>query len=270
MPKRGAPQKKVEDYLVPPAAKATSLDDYMSTPASAFLRSVCEAFDAFELCRNRFVKKKNGQYNKDSDDSLRYIGIAVLATTMGHFETYQKGLFAGVFERSRHFVQMTPLAISKKLNNPSLSLERLCAYRGAQAPVGLSVADALPSWHDPDAVNSRFKAFGMKMDFFSNDDVATLRVLWQLRHSIVHTGAWLTKPDAQKVPALKEKGDEGVAFDHMFVNALSRRFHKVVKEANRRLEAGVRSLLAPDVDAEILDDLKHFLSVESPKSNWLS
>ncbi|MFA7053735.1 MAG: hypothetical protein WC328_12025, partial [Kiritimatiellia bacterium] len=86
--KSGAPQKSLESYLAAPGGKATSLADYMSIPAVAFLRYMCDAHDAFEHCKNKFTKKDDGAYMQDSDDSLRHIAVAILATTMGHFETY--------------------------------------------------------------------------------------------------------------------------------------------------------------------------------------
>jgi hypothetical protein len=267
--KAGASPKTLESYLSEPSTKAISLTDYMSAPASAFLRYVCDAFDAFEHCKNKFTKRADGTYNKDSDDSLRHLAGAIVATTMGHFETYQKCLFAGLFERTRYFAKFDPTVVSKKLQNPTIDLTRFCAYRGVAAPVGLTVADALPSWHCAEAVNWHFKALGIKQDPFSNDDLAALSVLWQFRHSIVHTGGWLTLPDSQKVKQLHGKGDQAIAFKHTFINALARRLHKLVKAVNSRLADGISPLLKTPVAPEVQADLDAFLFISSPKPVWL-
>jgi hypothetical protein len=267
--KVGAPPKTLESYLSAPTTKAISLTDYMNAPASAFLRYVCDAFDAFEHCRNKFTKKADGTYNKDSDDSLRHLAVAIVATTMGHFETYQKCLFAGLFERTRYFATFDPTRVSKELQNPTIDLTRFCAYRGVAAPVGLTVADALPSWHSAEAVNRHFSALGMKQNVFSNDDIAALSLLWQFRHSIVHTGGWLTLPDSQKVKQLHGRGEQAIAFKHTFVNALARRLHKLVKAVNSRLADGISPLLKTPVAPEVQADLDAFLFISSPKPVWL-
>jgi len=268
--KTGAPKRSFESYLAEPGGKATALADYMATPAEAFLRYMCDAYDAFEHCKNKFTKKDDGAYMQDSDDSLRHIAVAILATTMGHFETYQKCLFAGVFERTQNFETFDPKAVLRALDNPTIELARFCAYRGANAPVGFSVADSLSLWHSAKTVNSYFKAMYIKQDVFSNDDIEMLDLLWQLRHSVVHTAAWLTVPDSQKVKQVHGKGDRAIAFEHTFINALSRRFHKLVKAANARLKQGIIPLLGATPPKEVLDDLDSFLLVKSPKQVWLN
>lgn len=89
-----------------------------------------------------------------------------------------------------------------------VDLVRLAAHRSeGVAPVGMLIADSMRGWHDPEAVNGMFRAFGSGTDLFSRDDCERLAVLWQFRHSIVHTGGTLTQPDAQKVEAIKSLGD---------------------------------------------------------------
>lgn len=149
---RGRKEKTFEQYLTPPPAGTLSMSGYVSCPAGAFLTSVCEAHDAFEHCKNKFTTTKDGSFNKDSADSLHHVGVALVATTMGHFETYQKALFAGLLERSRHFESFNEKGVQKALENPTIDLTRFFSYRGAAAPVGQTVADALKSWHSPGAV----------------------------------------------------------------------------------------------------------------------
>ena len=96
-------EKKFEKYLIETVAHKTSLSSYAEAPANAFLLYTCDAYDAFQHCQNKFTKKGNGDFNKDSEDSLRHISCAILGSLMGHFETYQKSLLAGLIDFSANF-----------------------------------------------------------------------------------------------------------------------------------------------------------------------
>lgn len=269
-----AKPKPLESYLVASYAHTTSLTAYTNCPAEAFLTYVCDAFDSFTHCLNKFTKKNDGSYNKDSEDSLRHISCAILGTLMGHFETFEKSLFAGLVERSNHFSEFTPEKFLKHFDKNcggeiSISVSRLLAFRGIQASVGFVIADSLKGWHNPSGVNSFFKAFGIQQNLFSNGEISDLTVLWQLRHSIVHTGAWLTLPDSQKVKRLINYGDKPIVFDTQFINAVCRRLHKIVKAANGRLLTDCTTLLGTSPPSSVTQDFNAFLAVKSPKNNWL-
>jgi hypothetical protein len=94
-------------------------------------------------------------------------------------------------------------------------------------------------------------------------------VLWQIRHSIVHTGAWLTLPDAQKVKRLKPYGGKPLVFEDSFINAVSRRFHRIVRDANGRLLADCKTLLTTNAPGHAVKNIDTFLAVKSPKQVWL-
>jgi hypothetical protein len=49
--------KKLEKYFVPTTGYPTSLDEYMKCPTEAFLLYVCDAYDAFHNCENKFTKR---------------------------------------------------------------------------------------------------------------------------------------------------------------------------------------------------------------------
>lgn len=269
-----AKQKTLESYLINAPAHKTSLSIYGTCPAEAFLVFVCDAYDSYTHCLNKFTKKGDGTYNKDSEDSLRHIACAILGTTMGHFETYQRSLFSGILERSTSFPSFDVVKFLKHFDKycggeVTISTGRLLAFRELNAPVGFVFADSLTGWHNPKRVNAFFKAFGVAQDVFSNAEVGDLEVLWQLRHSVVHTGAWLTVPDAKKVKRLSAWQDKPIVLDPSFVNAMSRRLHKLVKAANARLLADCTTLLGPAPDPATTKSLADFLLVKSPKNAWL-
>ncbi|PSN13717.1 hypothetical protein C7293_14790 [filamentous cyanobacterium CCT1] len=269
-----AAEKKLEKYLVEAEAHATSLDAYAANPAGTFLIYVCDAYDAFHHCENKFTKKKDGHFNKDSESSLRHISCAVLSALMGHFETYQKSLLSGLIDRSAHFPDFDSGAFVKHFGKHcggdiNIEVGRLLALRGAKTQIGYVISDALHGWHDPSRVNAFFKGLGVKKDAFTSTQVSDLRVLWQLRHSIVHTGAWLSLPDSQKVSRLHGRGNKPIIFEHAFVNAVCRKLHKIVKHVNGVLLAESQVLLGANADQGVITDLENFLNVTSPKNVWL-
>ena len=270
--KPGKKEKALVSYLAKSDSHKTSLDAYLECPASIFLTHVCDARDAYVHCKNKFTKKADGTYNKNSNDSLRHISCSILATMMGHFETYEKCLFAGLFELTRflpNFKLQEFISKIEKSNEVAISAVRLAAYRGIDAPVGLVIADSLNGWHSPTKVNYYFSAFGINQEFFSNKSINEISVVWQLRHSVVHTGAWLTRPDAQKVPALSKLGDRPIVFEHTFIEALSKRFHKIVAASNGRLETEFMTLLGSGAPGKAIKDTERFLKVSSPTPTWL-
>jgi hypothetical protein len=267
--------KALEKYLVPaPTVHTTSLEAYSACPAEAFLAGVCDAHDAFAHCLNKFTKKQDGTYNKDSKNSLRQISLALVGALMGHFETFQKAVFAGMVERSPAFpgfsVDSFILQIEKNGGSDVvISPGRLLAFRSVKAPVGFVVADSLKGWHKPAGFNSMLRAFGIKKDYFGGKEISDLEVLWQLRHTIVHTGAWLTEPDAQKVKRLSKFGNGAIVFDPKFINAVSRRLHRIIKAGNTRIEVEAVNLLGPSPPASVVKEFQSFFAVRSPKKVWL-
>lgn len=210
--KRGAPKKKPESYLTQRSGTAFSLADYTKKPAECFLTQVVEAKNSFDYCMRKFQNAK-GYLTKEAKDNLQQVTGPLFAATMGHFETFQKCLFAGLFDSTRLLKEWDPNNWLKSAGEKfDFSASRLMAYRGQGAQIGLLFADALRGWHSPKAVNEFYRCFGSGADLFAADEVADLEVLWQIRHTLVHTGGWLTLPDAQKVKRLSGRGDSALAF----------------------------------------------------------
>jgi len=97
--------KEFHEYLAPPTNAHVGHDDYLNSPATAFLKYTVEAKSSVDLCIRRFTRKAGGAYRKDSLDSLQHLVAAMLPAVMGHFETYQRYLFAGMFDLSAHLVK---------------------------------------------------------------------------------------------------------------------------------------------------------------------
>jgi hypothetical protein len=137
------------------------------------------------------------------------------------------------------------------------------------ASVGLLLADSLTGWHNPSRVNSLFDAFNLKRQLFSADDCAKLRVLWQLRHSIVHTGGTLTLADAQKIDDLSGLGDSKVIFENNFIFEVARKLHPLVKNATTGVGMAFRDKLITELDVSKVKDISDFFEVKSSIAVWL-
>jgi len=131
------------------------------------------------------------------------------------------------------------------------------------------MADSLTGWHNPDRVNTFFDAFGLKRQLFASDDCARLKVLWQLRHSIVHTGGTLTLPDAQRVTELSEFGNKKLVFENNFTYEMSRKLHPLVKRATGEIGISFKDRLKSTTPTDVQKKMDKFFTVTSSISVWL-
>ena len=268
-----ARRKELTDYCAdPPDWWVSAMGDYSRSPATSFLRQLVHLSDSINHCARTFTRKTDRSFTKDSQDSFYRLSAAALAATMSHFETFQRALFAGCFETSRLIPTLDMKTFVKQLQkrgDVDIDIARLSAHRGQPAPIGHFVADHLTSWHDPEAVNTYFRAFVDDVTFFSNRDAGELRVLWQMRHSVVHTGGWLSEADAQKVQGLARLAGRPLLLEDGFMIAVARRLHRIVQQSVGRLEKGFRARLAPKRTKAESREINSLFRVESPRSSWL-
>lgn len=269
---RGAPRKKPEEYLVKQGVNAVSLASYSASPATAFLRQVVEAKNSFDYCRRYFPKRAGGNdLSSEAEENLRNITGPLFACLMGHFETFQKFLFAGAVEATRFFKDWDEGNLAALFGERSeISPRRMLAYRGQGAQVGTVLADSLSGWHSPGNVNSYFKAIDSTVSLFSNSDVEDLIVLWQIRHTLVHTGGWLTLPDAQKVKRLHLYGDHSIGFEENFQLALTKRLHRLAKDATGRLKLRLTQRLRIGLPANDQAEFSDLTKCDSPAPAYFS
>ena len=268
----GRPRKEFEQYLCEPQGTPISNEEYLKSPATTFLKYVVEAKSSIDLCIRKFPKNQDGNFSSDSLDSLQHLQSAILPAIMGHFETFQKSLFSGMFDMTVYRNNFKLDAFIKKLNdsNVIIDITRLSAYRNiGTSSVGSIISDALSGWHNPETVNKHFGAYGMNYQFFSNDDIKKLKVLWQLRHSIVHTGGTLTLPDAQKVEQLKNFGNKNIVFENNFIYEVCRKLHPIVKKSTSGIGTAFKGNLLPDLSNDINSSIDKFFEVKSSINVWL-
>lgn len=150
-------------------------------------------------------------------------------------------------------------------------MQRLLSGRGDPREPGQIVADAMPGWHNPERVNRYFSAIFPKVAFYSKEAVRELELMWQLRHSIVHTAGIITREDAGKIPQLRGYADRRIRLGTNFVPAVARRFHIMLKHSVGRLRNETKkSMEAAGVVEEIESLVDSIVGIDSPRRSWLS
>ena len=269
----GRKKKEFHEYLSLDQSRThISNEEYVQSPATAFLRYSVQAKDAVNNCIENFKKNNDGYLNKQGRASLQHILSAMLPALMGHFETFQRHLFSGVFELSPHLEKFNVHKFFKTLDKETsiqIDLINLSAYRGFNANVGIVIADNLQGWHYPEKVNKYFNAFDFKKQFYSNDDCKKLKVLWQLRHSIVHTGSSITLSDAQKIEKLIPFGGKPIIFEKNFILEVSRKLHPLIRDATKRIELAFQERLNQSATETDRKKIEQLFLVKSPTAVWL-
>lgn len=188
---------------------------------------------------------------------------------MGHFELYQRCTFARLLDLTTNdpeFDVKRCCQSLKKNNSGTIELSAVFAYRGAPTPAGQLIADQIGGWHSPERVGQHFKAILPAVNFYSKAEFSELLALWQLRHSIAHTGGYLTRADSQKVTKLRKHAGV-IAFHENFSEALARRLHKLVKDSMSRLERAASNEFPQSLMDH--DAANKLFAVKSPRDSWL-
>lgn len=127
----------------------------------------------------------------------------------------------------------------------------------------------MSGWHDPEKVNKYFSCFSLPYAIYGSDEIERLKTLWQLRHSIVHTGGTLTFADAQKVKSLHGLGGRNIALENNFIFEVSRKLHPLVKSATVGIGKAFKTKSFPNLPTTDLDRINSFFEVKSSVSVWL-
>lgn len=237
-------------------------------PATTFLKEVTHVCDSINQCSRSFSRKKDGTFTADSADAFQRLSMSAFALLLSHFETYQREQFAILINTLDYMDTVDDVELAKRLAKAGceLSLQRILTGRGDPREPGQIIADSLPGWHNPERVNSYFRAILPTVNLFSNEVVSELELMWQLRHSIVHTGGVITREDAIKVSALRMFRDRRLRFTEGFVPAVGRRFHIIVQFSMQQLEAAVRKGFLPLDSPEETDGIiETIVGYDSPR-----
>jgi hypothetical protein len=272
-PKAGAPSKGPEKYLIDdPYNHHITYSDYLESPAKAFLYYACDVGNASKKVNNKFSVKKDGNLNKNATINEHHINTALLPALMGHFETFQRVFFARMFDFSVYLngfdVKLLEKFAKDNLKNNGLDFIKASGYRLKEASIGLLVADSMHGWHSPEKVNEFYRLF-IHGDFYDKDSTEFLEILWQFRHSIVHTGGTLTPPDAQKVKSLNGLGEKRILFDENFISEIVRKYHKIIKQSVDGTKTKYIGKLVSSVMDSEKEQINLLFTVDSRNKSWL-
>lgn len=241
-------------------------------PATTFLRSVVEICESVSYCEEILVRSSDSPAESRIAESLRVFVMSAFAMLMSHFEMFQKLQFAELVDTQDFMEGFDDAELAKRLEKEgcAVTLHRILAGRGDPREPGQIVADSLGSWHNPSRVNQYFQIIFPKINVYSNSTIAELELMWQLRHSIVHTGGVVTREDATKVSSLRQFRDRKLVLEGQFIMQVGKRFHMIVKQATSLLEGEVRKrLIHSKYDDDPEGTIKSILGCESPNQTWL-
>ncbi|MFM0125682.1 hypothetical protein P0D73_43785 [Paraburkholderia sp. RL18-101-BIB-B] len=208
-----------------------------------------------------------------SSESLRVFVMTAFAMLMSNFEVFQKQQFSELVDSNDFMDGFDDLELAKRLEKEgcNITLYRILAARGEPREPGQIVADSLVSWHNPSRVNQYFQIIFPKINIYSNSVIAELELMWQLRHSIVHTGGTITREDAAKVSSLRRFSDRKLVLEGSFILEVGRRLHVIVKQASAILERELRKRFIRqegESDAEVDEIIKEIVGCTSPVPSW--
>lgn len=135
--------KNFTDYILTNREhRVVTLAHYSVSPASAFFKYVVNAKDASVTCTNKFkTTARKHPYTDDALDSIYIINAGLLAAIMGNFETFQKYLFAKMFDYSIYLQGFKVDSFIKKIKDVykgpkstefEIDFVRLAAFRDNQ------------------------------------------------------------------------------------------------------------------------------------------
>ncbi len=265
--------------------------DSIKSPAVHFLTQIVNLNKSLRYCMEKFpsrnrsvskpVYKSVDKLTADGQKVIHRLSAASFVAMMGHFEIYQRSFVSRLFEATRFLRDLNIDMVMKRILGDSkdsgIRIVDIAAYRGQPANIGGLLTDNISGWHNPQRVNEIIKAMLEKTDFYSGADIDYLNCLWQIRHSIAHTGGLLTLPDAQKVPRLKNIGDKRMFFDHNFIRQVHEEFHEIVKQsigrAAQAFKNNVETAYKSDEDEKykILssEEVESLFKVTSPRQSQL-
>ena len=261
------------EYIEEPVNDRIVYEDFIQKPFYAFLVQSVHLSDSFNSCLRHFPRKpvKQDEYTKDSIHSMQEIASPILVSLMSNLELMQRSVFSCLFDLTCSIPGYSIDSLAKNLReiDVKLGIKVIVGYRGTKEAAGSIVASALTGWHNPEQVNRYFKILLNIHPFYSDEICKEIKLLWQLRHCIVHTGGTITVPDSQKIPDLVTQGGNAVVFRHQFVNAIVRRFHKLLSEVRNSFYPRVIGRFGEgyrDSTAERIDTL---FFIDSPRKSFL-
>ncbi|MGA2320294.1 MAG: hypothetical protein ABSG95_06070 [Solirubrobacteraceae bacterium] len=150
-----------------------------ASPPSAFF-----AQSQAMLIAVRYFEPLNSGYEGTAEKHKIRIRSALFGQLMASFEFVRKDFIAQTLDITHIYDDE-----AKKWDWLTLNLAAVLSTREGFGRLGASLIHPLSGWQTPEILNQRYKDI-FKREPVANDEIATLRDLWIVRHSVAHNGGF--------------------------------------------------------------------------------
>lgn len=163
---------------------------------------------------------------------------ALYSYIMGKFELYIRRQFTEILNTAQFLTFYDSDEVAKNLRkvgcNPTI--ESILVDAATEWEPGWLISESMPGWHDPEKINQYFRVVFPELNLYSSFQADRIKFLWQIRHSIVHTGGLVTRFDARKHRLLMGLGDKKILMSKKSIRSLSGWLNDIVVDSTWRLK----------------------------------
>lgn len=174
-------------------------------------------------------------------ESMQIWLCSLYSYAMGQFELYIRRQFTEILNTSIFFNSYDSASIAERLRKAGCAptIESILVDSSNEWEPGWLISEAMPGWHDPEKVNQYFRVLFPDFCLYSNEQSERIRLMWQIRHSIVHTGGLITRFDARKHRLLHRFGDKKLYLSVTSIDSLAHWLNEIIIDSTARLKTKV-------------------------------
>lgn len=202
------------------------------------------------------IKEAASKASRDAE-SMQIWLCSLYSYTMGQFELYVRRQFIEVLNVSVFFKSYDSTSIAEKLRKVGCmpTIESILVDSANEWEPGWLISEAMPGWHDPEKVNQYFRVLFPDFCLYSNEQAERIRLTWQIRHSIIHTGGLITRFDARKHRLLHRFGDKKLHLSEKSIDNLVYWLDGIVVDSTERLKSKITDHFETSDDEQADDEI---------------
>lgn len=174
-------------------------------------------------------------------ESMQIWLCSLYSYAMGQFELYIRRQFTEVLNTSTFFNSYDSTGIAERLRKAGCvpTIESILVDSANEWEPGWLISEAMPGWHDPEKVNQYFRVLFPDFCLYSIEQSERIRLMWQIRHLIVHTGGTITRYDARKNRLLHRLGDKKLHLSETSIDSLAHWLNAIVIDSTESLKTKI-------------------------------
>jgi len=214
------------------------INELIDTQNSTWEAQYTDKSHATEFLEKLFQIRDTASKTVQDTVSMQIWLSSLYSYTMGQFELYIRRQFTEVLNTSIFFQSYDSTIIAERLRKVGCAptIESILVDSSNEWEPGWLISEALPGWHDPEKINQYFRVLFPDFCLYSNEQSERIRVMWQIRHSIVHTGGLVTRFDARKHRLLHRLGDKKLHLSDTSIDSLTFWLNEIVVDSTERLK----------------------------------